>query len=189
MSLNLITAASADPVSLDEAKAHLRVDGAAEDLLIGSLIKSVTGYIDGKYGFLARSLMTQTWELRIDAFEREIKLPLPPLQSVASIKYTDVNGAEQTIDPSVYRVLTGDKSTVLLAFNQCWPAPRQEAEAVRIRFVSGYGTAADVPAPIKAALLLHIGTLYRDREATGQAQVELPMAYGSLLAPYRIWGF
>lgn len=189
MTLYLITASAAVTVSLAEAKSHLRVDGTDEDLLINSLISAATSHIDGRDGLLGRALVTQTWELRLDGFEREIQIPLPPLQSVTSIKYTDIDGNEQTIDPSVYRVLTGEKSKVLLGFDKSWPSVRDEAECVRIRFVAGYGdTGADVPATIKSAILLHVGTLYRDREATGEAQNELPMAYSALLAPLRVWG-
>lgn len=187
MSLSPVTPIDAFPVTLEEVKAHLRVDGDDENLLISALIAAAVEHIDGRDGWLGRAILTQEWELRLDGFPKEIQVPLPPLQAVSSIKYIDTEGVEQTLDPSVYKVLTGETAKVVLDYNQSWPWTRDELESVRIQFTAGYGGATDVPSPIKAAILLHIGTLYRDREATGQAQSELPMAYGALLAPYRVW--
>lgn len=182
MTLVLINAPEDLPVTLDEAKTHLRVDGTDENDLITALIQSAVSHMD--CGWIGRALMTQTWELRIDRFSDEITIPYPPLQSVDSVKYIDENGVEQTLSTDVYRVLLGEPAKISLKYGKSWPSTRDELQAVRITFTAGYET---LPAPLKSALLLHIGTLYRDREATGQQQVELPMAYEALLLPFKVY--
>ena len=187
-SLTLITAPSVEPVTLAEAKAHLRRDDTADDTLITSLITAARQNIDGKDGWLGRALCTQTWELRLDRFHDEMVVPLPPLQSVTSVKYIDDDGVEQTLASTVYQVVTGEPARLVLAYDQTWPSTREEMDAVRIRFVAGYGLAASVPAAIKAALLLQIGTLYRDRESVNIGNIvnEMPTC-SALLTPYRVW--
>jgi uncharacterized phiE125 gp8 family phage protein len=78
MSLHLITAPLAYPVSLQETKSFLRVDAADEDATILSLIASATAYLDGADGIMGRALVEQTWELRDCEFGEWIAVPLPP---------------------------------------------------------------------------------------------------------------
>lgn len=55
-------------------------------------------------------------------------------------------------------------------------------------FTSGYGDAAAVPASIKAAILLHVGTLYEYRSTMAE-RVSPTGAYEALIAPHRYVGF
>lgn len=198
MALRLITAPTVEPVSLTEAKAHLRVDHTDEDTLIELLIKAARFYVDGEDGFLGRALVTQTWELVIDDFpESEIKLPLPPLQEVVSIKYDDSAGVEQTIDSADYWVDdASEPGWVVPVASAGWPTPLVAVNAVRIRYICGYSATADsppdltanVPASIKAALLLTIGSFYANRETVvvGQTTAQLPWGVEQLLRQYRV---
>lgn len=190
MPLILVTAPAAEPITLTEAKAHLRVTGTDEDTLIAALIAAARQNLDGRDGWLGRSLMPQTWELRLYAFPASITIPLPPLQSVDSIKYIDLDGDEQTLDPALYQVVAGEPARIVPAYGQTWPSTRCQPEAVRVRFTAGYADAASVPAPIKAAILLNVGTLYRDRETVniGNIVAELPTV-SLLLSPFRVWTF
>ena len=78
--------------------------------MIETYIAAATSYVDGEYGFLGRALVTQTWELVINTFPtHEIKMPLPPLQSVTSVKYDDGEGVEQTLSTSLYTVDTASE--------------------------------------------------------------------------------
>lgn len=183
MALTLVTPPAEEPISLADAKAHLRVEHTDDDALIALYITAARQTVDGKDGWLGRALVTQTWDVSLDAFPSgEIELPLQPLQSVASVTYDDVDGAAQTLDPAGY---TFDPTGWIVAGSSGWPATLSAINAVRARFVAGYGAAADVPAPIRAALLLMVGHLYANREAP--AEDALKGAAGSLLAPYRIW--
>jgi uncharacterized phiE125 gp8 family phage protein len=192
VSLVAVTPPVSYPVSVAEAKAQLNYAGSDQDTLIGSLIATATLHLEGRAGVLGRALLTQTWEMRIDQFPRStrgrIEIPLPPLQSVTFVRYIDDTGSEATLDPALYTVETWHPMPrIRPAYGHVWPTARDEDSAVRIRFVAGYGTAADVPAPIKHAILLLVGTWFRDREATGEMTKPLAMGVDALTNPYRVW--
>lgn len=188
MPLTLVTPPSSTPVTLAEAKAHLRVDGTADEALITALIDAATAHLDGYSGILGRALVTQTWALTMDSLPGDgFKLSLPPIQSVTSITYVDSDGATQALASDQY-VLSGDH--VRPAYGVTWPTPRDQADAVTVIFVVGYGDAADVPGPIKAAMLLMIGDLYANREGQIVGTISGPnRTVDALVAPYRAWGF
>lgn len=179
------------PVTLDEAKRHLRVLNNAEDTLITALIAAATQHLEGRGGILGRALVTQTWDMRIDAFPRShkgrIELPMPPLQSVTWIKYVDAAGAEVTLPAERYVVDAQHMiGRVRPAYGTQWPSALDDEGAVRIRFVAGYGAAGAVPDPIKQAILLLVGHWWINREAVGEARGAHALAVEALTQPYRI---
>lgn len=177
MGYQLITAPTSDPVTLAEAKSQLRVDHSDEDARIASLIKAATAYLDGRTGILGRCLITQTWELLLDAFpDEDIEIPLGPVSSVTSIKYIDPNGIEQTIPGASYYVDTASLSAWVIPQDE-WPLTMRTANAVAVRYVAG---AAAAPEPIRHAILLLVATWYENR-STG----EIPAAFGALITPFR----
>lgn len=213
MALKLVTAPANDPVTLDQAKAHLRVDFPDDDTLIGALVDAASQFCDGPKGFLGRALVSQTWDLYLDEFpcrhgesffrggrihrgyHSRIEIPLPPLISVGGVFYLDGSGEEQEVDASLYTVDDKNEPGHVVAKNGAWPIAACVPNAVRVRFTAGYVDATNspavdaVPAPIKAAMLMYIGDLYANRETmlTGQraAAVTLPWASEQLLRPYR----
>lgn len=195
MALKLVAAPAVEPLSTAEAKLHLRVDATDEDTLISSLIVEARQHAEN---FTSQGLITQTWDLQLDGWpdKNEIKIPLPPLQSITSVKYYGTDGTEYTMTASNYIVDTkSEPGRIVLAYGKSWPSTTlQPAAGVLVRFVAGYGAAAaNVPDAIKSALKLHIGLLYEHREAIsvgrGDAAVVLPLAYDALLASYRVWTF
>ena len=186
-SLSLITAPASKPLTTVEAKQHLRVTGADEDALIDALISAATEHSEA---ILNRALITQTWDFKIDYFAPCIEMPLPPLQSVTSVKYIDTSGVEQIVDGSVYTVDTDSETgRVYLSYNQSWPSTRSIPHAVTIRFIAGYGNAgSDVPDSVKAAIKLMIGNWFENREQSivGTVASELPMGVKALLSPYAV---
>jgi uncharacterized phiE125 gp8 family phage protein len=186
MALRRIVAPAETPVTLAEAKAHLRMIHANDDAIITLYLEAAVANLDGKAGLLGRSLVTQTWELVYDTFPcGPIELPLGPLQSIVSVKYFDVDGAEQTLDPAGYAVDTASDPGWLSPVDS-WPATYAMVNAVVIRFVAGYGAATAVPAAIKAGILLMVADMYENREASviGVTRVDNP-AVDRLLFPYR----
>lgn len=186
----LITAPASEPVSLAEAKLHLRVEHAADDALITALIQAARERAEA---ITRRALITQTWEMYLDEWPEQgfIRLPLPPLQSVTSAKYTDTDGAEYT-----FTDWTADAASlpgrVVLNHGAAWPSVTlRPVNPIAVRFVAGYGDAAAVPASIKAAMLLMIGHLYENREESvvGVSIAALPMGAEALLAPFRLVEF
>lgn len=189
MGLTLITAPAIDPIGKDDAKKHLRVEPnmVEEDDLIIGLVQSVANLVEVRTG---RQLITATWELSLDELEEEMWLPRAPLQSVVSIKYTDTNGAEQTLASNLYVVDTStEPGRIHRAYGATWPATRSEPNAVRIRYLSGYGDdPLNVPAALRQAILLGVGHLYENREAVniGNITTVLPLAFDSLCNAHRI---
>lgn len=190
----VITPPTVPLVSVDEARRHLRVDHAADDTFITSLVETVRSWLDAPAGWLGRALLKQTLELRFDGFVgcHEMPLPFPPTISIASVKYDDTDGVEQTLDPLSYRMVGGGvgKSYLVPVYNALWPRTRWQAEAVRIRYDAGYGTTADkVPDAIRHAALLLIGHFYEHREevVSDGHPVVMPTASDALLSPFRIW--
>lgn len=192
MTVVVITPPAQMPVSLEEAKLHLRVDFDDDDELITALIGAATKHLDGPDGWLGRALITQTLEYRADEFCEVIRLPYPPLQSVTSVKYLDNDGVTQTLSTGVYRTIGGGASatSIVQVYGQSWPSIRYTDEAVQIRYVAGYGDdPEDIPEPIRQALLLMIGHLYENREAVlvGANAMITPMAVDALASTYRIF--
>lgn len=177
--LTRATAPAESPVTLAEAKAHLAVTHSSDDTIIQLYLDAAVAHLDGAEGTLSRCLVTQTWDYALDCFAQTIHVPLPTLQSVASVKYIDPDGTEQTVDPSAYTV-AGQR---IVAGGAGWPSTDSVPHAVTVRFVAGYGAAEDVPAAIKAAILLYVGDAYANREAGGD-QLFVNQACQRLLRPY-----
>lgn len=170
----LITPPVASPVTLEEAKEHLRVDHDDENTLIQGLIGAAVAHIDGYEGILGRAIMPQTWSQEYDGFCGDMVLPFGPVQSVSSVGYD----GETFTD---YRLLKDGRGPFLrVSTGSSWPSA---SGPVTVEYVAG---ADEAPAPIKAAILLHIGTLYEYRE-TMVENVNLSPAYEALIAPYRVW--
>ena len=190
----LVTPPVAEPISVVEAKSHLRVTDGADDALIATLITSSRQSIEGRFGSLQRALMTQTWDWFLDGFPVDgiaLEVPLPPLQSVTSITYTDDAGAPQTWASAKYLVNTKSLTGLITpAYDESYPSTRAVMNAVTVRFVAGFGAGVDVPSPIKQAMLLQIGHLYEQREAhVIGVSVEILPTVKNLLAPYGIVNF
>lgn len=176
-------------VELDTAKAHLRVETAADDDLIEAYIAAACGHIDGPGGWLDRAIAEQTLELRTCSpwgtrCDR-LSLPYPPVIAVASVVYDDLDSAEQTFDPAGYRVTSLGEIEVLSGIP--WPSTRLGSDNLRIRYSAGCAT---IPPAITAAVLLMVGDLYANRETSGVGTLsEIPMSttVKALLAPWRVW--
>jgi uncharacterized phiE125 gp8 family phage protein len=181
MQLLLHTAPAVEPVSLNEAKSHLRVDTTAEDAYITALIKAARQATES---YTHRAFITQTWDLFLDRFTPIITLPRPALQTVTHVKYTAPTGDLETLDPGEYQVSDSkDPGRILPALGTSWPHLADVADAVQVRFVTGYGNAAAVPEPIQWAIKLILADLYDNR---GNKDMPMPQAAQHLLNPYRM---
>lgn len=192
MSLTLITPPTVEPVTLAEAKLHLRVDHSADDDLIATLIAAAREQCEHVTG---QALITQTWERVLDAFPAvELELGKAPAASIASVTYIDPDGSSRVLDPGAY-TLDGESNLrigfALPAQGTTWPDTLDTANAVRVRFVAGFGAdESAVPGPLRAWMKLRIGSLYQHRSeiAAGVSLAELPGGFADrLLDAYRTW--
>lgn len=194
MAVKLITAAESRPVTVAEAKAHLRVDFSEDDTLIDACIRAAT---DEAEKFTGRALMGQVFDLYLDEFPdtNEIKIPNPPLIEVIGLFYRDNAGDEAEWAAANYAVdSASEPARIVPAYGHSWPTPREIVNAVRVRFRAGFvnedvsPVTGEVPYAIKAAILLIIGTLYAHRETVviGMGANLLPWSAEQLLRRYRV---
>ncbi|MEX0854100.1 MAG: head-tail connector protein [Bauldia sp.] len=185
----LITAPALAPVSLAEAKAHLRVDHPDDDTLIGNLVDAATAHLDGRAGVLGRCMVNQEWRIDLADFNSVcLRLPFCDVSGVV-IKYDDAAEAEQTLAASNYRLLEDARSSYL-EFTDGFAAPTvfDKPNAVRITLVAGFGaSAADVPAALRLAIKQLVAHWYGSREAVSVGNIgsELPLTVAALIQPYR----
>lgn len=179
---------TAEPVSVADAKLHLRVDHNTEDAKIGRDVRAARLQVED---YLGRGLVTQTWTYAQDMFTTTIPLPMAgPLASVTSVKYYDTAGTLQTLATTVYEVDTlSEPGCVRLKPDQVWPQLQAgKALAVEIVYVVGQAYTA-VREDIVSALLLLAADRYEYRENTivGTIVAQIPTAVHALLAPHRMW--
>ncbi len=188
MALVLTTAPTVEPVSLADAKLHLRIDGTAEDALINSLILTSRLHIETALGL---ALIAQNWSYFIDRWPsgRVLELPLRPVSAISAIRVYASDGSFETVAPSSYVTdVNATAPRVVLQTSAARPAPGRPANGIEIAMTAGYGTAAaDVPQPIRQALLILAAHWYEHREVVeldGTA-TRVPDSASALLASYR----
>lgn len=159
MNLTVETPPAVEPVTLTEAKAHLRVDTTDHDATITALITAAREFVE-KYS--GRALIDQTLSVQYAAFTHRLMMPRAPISAISAVQYYDTDNASQTLASSVYvldRVHLPGR--VVRASGQSWPSTYVRPDAVKITFVAGYGaTAAAVPETIKHALKLSIEQMF-----------------------------
>ena len=203
--LTLVTGPASEPVSLAEAKAHLRVDSADDDSLVTALIVAARQAAEAH---TRRALMTQTWRLSLDRFPsapqpwwdgvREgadlplgggaIELPRPPLASVTSVTvYDDADNATVADAASYYVDADSEPGRIVLRSGKTWPVAMRVAGGVEVLFVAGYGAAGAVPQALRQGMLMLIGDLFENREAEADGGAP-PAGVAALWRPYRVLG-
>lgn len=193
MALTLVTAPAVEPLTLAEAKRHLRVEHDDENDLIVDALKAAREFVET---FTGRVLITQTWDLKLAAFPcGAIHLPMAPVSAVSTITYLDTAGASQTWSASLYRTSlpTGPKAMrgcITPAYGESYPSTYGVVDAVAVRFVAGYGTTgAALPAALRQAIKVVLTHVWSERwaAATGAASAPVPAAAEALLWGYRVF--
>jgi len=183
----VITQPAAEPVTLAEARTQTRVDQTTEDSYLTALITVARQLTENA---TSRSLISQTRSLVLDGFPPCIHLPHGPVQSVTSIIYIDSAGASQTLPGALYQTdLTSVIPRIVVAPGQSWPTVQtQRLNPVTVRYVAGFGSAgADVPSPLRQAMLLLISHLYDQRAQTSVVELyDTPFGYDALIASYKL---
>lgn len=183
----LRTAAPTTPLlTLDEVRVHVRVDEDETELAyLGSLVAVATDYIENRR---SEALLDQQWTMTLDhfpGFSGGLRIPRPPLRSITSIQYVDTQGATQTLDSSLYRVLQGSRAAeVHPIYGTTWPSTLPDPGVVTVVFRAGYGTTpADVPEGLKQAAKILVATWFEQREAvlTGTIVAKVPGSADALI--------
>jgi len=200
-SLSVVSQPTIEPVTLADAKQHMRVDTDDDNDYILALISAARRYAEE---YLDRALITQQLRMRVDTFPYEFELPRPPMATAGTFTATAITyaldpGSASTATPttttlsaSSYRVDRDDTpGRIRTVYNGTWPSHLTDPNAVTVTWWAGYGAAAsDVPQAIRHAILMHVAHLYESRQAavaTGAVPQNVPFGVKALLDTCK-WG-
>lgn len=185
MLLEVTVAPTAEVVSLQEVKDHLRIDTSDDDAVLRAYIVAAREYCEAA---INRTLPVATYKLSLQTFDadyRRIRLLKPPLVSVASVQFIGSDNQLQTLDASNYSVDKDEPGFIRLADGCSWPELGTSGYyRVFVTYSAGYSPSA-CPGAVKHAIKLLVGHYYESREATGEKTVEIPFAVASLLSTQR----
>lgn len=195
--LRVATPPAVEPVTVAEAKSHLRVDTSDDDAYIGTLITAAREWTES---YLSRALIHQRLTMTLESFpvdEDEVYLPMPPMATAGtttavSVTYTLQSGATATLSTATYRVsrysTPGEIQTI---YGGTWPANQiQDENAISVTWWAGYGaTGSSVPASIRHAILMLVGYWYENRSTVLVGSISKPLEFAveSLLSSQK-WG-
>lgn len=182
MAITLMSAAPLDGeelLSLDDAKKHLRVDDDDDDALIEAFRDAAIDWVER---YTAKALVKREFVWTASAFATPLRLTIEPIVTVDAVTYLSARGAEMIAVPVGLDVSGRD----LRPIGDVWPQAIDGDGAVRVVLTAGYDADA-VPAALKAAVMMLLGHLYRNREAVviGVTAIEAPMGVTMLCAAYR----
>lgn len=187
--VKVLTAASSAPLSVSTAKLLMNVEHSDDDTLIGMLIDSATQYCER---YLQTSIVRQQKRVYFDVFADEFYLPQGPAKEIVQMQYLDGDGAEQTVNSSLYS-FNNFEPYVRRAYSAIWPAQRYVQNAVWIDYWAGYydeaaspvDVTADVPPAIRDAITMIVLDIYEHREAQSEIELYRNRAADMLLDSFR----
>ena len=182
----LLTAPLVEPVSLAEAKAWLKLDGADEDGLVSALITAARLSVEAATG---RLLINQTWRLVLDAWPAKLALEvrLAPVQSIVAIRSYDAASAVTNYSPGSFLLDRSSCPARIVPTTQDLPFTNRLVAGIEVDLVIGYGPAAtDVPQLLRQAMLVLVALWFENRgDAPSGAGSALPPAVEGLIAPFK----
>lgn len=190
MNYRVISQPAAEPVSVEEACLHCRVD--ADDTAEYALLAAwITAARERAEHYAGRTFADSTLEVAYADFPangQPLVLPVGPADTVTYIQYDDQDGNAQTLDSAVYALSPyGPARVVYLAEGDDWPETSGGIDCVRVRYVSR----TDCPQAAKSAMLLAVGHLYENRQEVivgpSVATAELPQGFFALLDTCKVW--
>lgn len=188
--LTVSTPPAVEPVTLAEAKAHLRIETSSDDTVITALIVAARQQLEE---ICNRAFVTQTLVKTMECWPACgcIRLPRPRAIAVTSVKYLDAALVLQTVDPANYVLTAGREPAEIWPVNgYCWPSPAvNNPNAVQVTWTAGYGpAAADVPELVKHAIKFLVAHWYENRETVNIGNIvnDLPFALQSLIDLIRV---
>ncbi len=215
MATVITTAPAVEPISLAEAKLHLRIDTADEDGLLQSLILTSRLHIEVAVNL---ALITQNWSCYFDQWPQNLmgrrgplsppgaavtsldphtvlaanastlRLPLNPIKSVDAIRVYADDGTFATLPVAGFAIdLFSRPVRIARRSGTHLPTPGRALNGIEFAITAGFGpTPADVPSPIRQALLLLVAHWYehRDPGEIGTAATYVPATISALLAPW-----
>lgn len=176
------TATAMSIITLDEAKAHLRVEHTDEDVLIATLCDTATQIIDGEGGLCGYCVASQNWlykshnQWTYDCFGNVIyKLPKTPVKALVSIKYYNASNALITENIADWSLISNGETAYIMPNDGLLRTEFKRVDSFQVEFTSGL---VNIPAELKHAALLIISALYDNR---GDEGFQIPAAVQNLV--------
>ena len=180
----LVIPPAVEPVSLAEAKAHLRVGHADEDQLIATLVAAARRQVEARTGLV---LVEQQWTVFRDDWPETgvIELPLAPVIAVDELAAYGEDDIKAVIDPPHYYAdLASRPPRLMLRGSRVWARPGRIGNGVAITLTAGFGPAGDdVPEPLRQAILVLLAHWYDHRGNANPPRV--PLTVDQLIRPFR----
>ena len=175
-----------EPVSLSEAKEHLRITNSNDDSFINRLITSARQISEN---FTGLGFIQQSYSIFIDEFPKSgvIKIPKQPFLSLQAINIYDASDNFVAEDLNLYSI-DQIQGRIVLKDGYIVPIAKRKVNGIEISFNVGYGAnASDVPEDIKTAILLLVASMYENRGNNIQEQLHLSKTGAAeILQPYKI---
>jgi uncharacterized phiE125 gp8 family phage protein len=186
MSATLLIPPSAEPWSVAEAKAYLRVEHGDDDAIITALIAAARGHVEA---LSRRALLVQRWRFVLDAWPANgrFRTRMGPLRSVVAARVFDAAGSAHSID--VATLVVDAAADVIASPSWSMPLPGRASAGIELDVELGYGAAAaDVPGALRHAIRMLVAHWYENRGlvAPGASAAMLPAGAAALIAPYRV---
>jgi len=177
---------AAEPVTLADAKAQLRITHVSEDDLLAGLIRAARDDVERATGV---AMIDQAWRLTLDDWPPRgtTHLLRHPVKEILSVTTFGPDGEASLVDPSRYE-LDALSRPARLHFEQAAPALKA-MNGVEIDFTAGFGEAGpDVPDLLKRAILLLVAHWYEFRAAFGadEQPASYTTGYDRLISSYRL---
>ncbi len=174
-----------EPVTLADAKTHLRITHASEDALIAGLVAAAREEVERQTGI---ALIDQDWRLALDDWPaaNPVFLARHPVAQILSVTVYDADGAASLVPATDYQLDANSRPARLLFSKQ--PQPGRCMNGIEIDFRAGFGASgADVPDLLKRAILILTAHWYefRGTHGAGDHPVSIPAGFGRLIAGYR----
>jgi uncharacterized phiE125 gp8 family phage protein len=179
----VVTKAAKPVISLPEIKQHLAIDQGVTDFddLLAGFEAAASSHLEKITG---RALVQKTFRQTFDGFDC-IGLVRTPVTVVTSIGYFDTNGDAAVVEGNVYVTIPGTPVTrVVLVSGASWPVYTERWDAVTVEYEAGTSP-YDVPKELRAAIALHVGFLFANRESHAEKPAQPTGAYDALIFPYR----
>lgn len=186
MTYAVIEQPSAEPLTLAQVKAHLRVEHTDEDGLLTGLVSVARQTLETETGLC---LMRQRLRFYLDRWPKGgvIQLLRGPVQSLDAVTVYEADGSPVSV-PVADHLLDGESRPVRLWLRDT-PEPGQALNGIEIDVTAGFGEAgADVPGPLIRAMLIHVAQMYavRGTFSLDQQPAGVPDGYERLIAGYRM---
>jgi uncharacterized phiE125 gp8 family phage protein len=196
-SLTRATQPVVEPVTLTEAKQHLRVDIDDDNAYIMGLVSAARAWVEE---YIDRTLVHTQWVMRMDKLPDSslvpIELPRPPMATAAdktavAVTFTYENGTTATYDSASLRVdRNATPGAIKTLYGFAWQPHLWDDNSVSVTWWGGYGEdGRSVPPQAKTAMLMLAAHWYESRSSVlaGSISKEIEFGVKSLLDSIK-WG-